>query len=88
MKVQSVVLLGEGTFHQYHGGVTTGGVDTGQREALIEAFREQYREIRGDRYRAPKTDPVYLGKLPDAAVPALQQSVHKRMEFMSREDRD
>jgi glycosyltransferase involved in cell wall biosynthesis len=62
--VQHVIIPGEGTFHQFHGGVTTGGEASDVRDAYIEACKEQYRELRGEDYSSPDTDPVYLGQLP------------------------
>ncbi len=62
--VQHVIIPGEGTFHQFHGGVTTGGEANDVRDAYIEACKEQYRKLRGEDYSSPDTDPVYLGQLP------------------------
>jgi glycosyltransferase involved in cell wall biosynthesis len=53
-----VTLLGEGTFHQVHGGVATNapdGTDLG--------FEAEYRRIRGDLYRRPEYHSLYLGRL-------------------------
>lgn len=58
-----VVLHGEGTFHQFHGGVTTGGEAAETRQKFITAILEQYKEIRGRKYEIPVTNVVYLGEL-------------------------
>lgn len=57
-----VVLLGEGTFHQYHGGIAT--------NASLEEFNgrwpqwaKQYHDLRGP-YRKAKADPTFVGRLP------------------------
>ncbi|MFT5709796.1 MAG: hypothetical protein ACI8QT_000483 [Halioglobus sp.] len=63
--VQHVIIPGEGTFHQFHGGVTTGGEASDVRDAYIETCKEQYRELRGEDYSGPDTDPIYLGQLPE-----------------------
>jgi hypothetical protein len=63
--VTHVVLAGEGTFHQFHGGVTTGGEAREVRDQFIEAIRAQYAQIRGQEYQSPNTNPVFLGQLPD-----------------------
>jgi hypothetical protein len=63
--VTHVVLAGEGTFHQFHGGVTTGGEAREVRDRFIEAIRQQYTRIRGREYESPNTSPVFLGQLPD-----------------------
>jgi len=62
-----VILLGEGTFHQYHGGVTTGGTSRVKRELLLDQFKEQYSAFRGGAYQCPETKPVFLGELPQKA---------------------
>jgi hypothetical protein len=62
--IQHVILPGEGTFHQIHGGVTTGGQEQTARAEYIEVSNRQYRQLRGADYENPLTDPVYLGKLP------------------------
>ena len=54
---QLVILLGEGTFHQVHGGVATNRQD----DEPIRRFQEEYRRIRGRDYVAPKTHPMFLG---------------------------
>jgi hypothetical protein len=67
-----VVLLGEGTFHQFHGGATTGGEDVEAREKLIETIKAEYQRLRGGTYKSPETDPIFLGELPREA----QKFVH------------
>lgn len=75
--VQHVIILGEGTFHQFHGGVTTGGEASDVRDAYIEACKEQYRELRGENYSSPDTDPMYLGQLPGQSQKFLHLSSSK-----------
>ena len=69
-----VVLAGEGSFHQYHGGITTGG-SAGDREALIREIAEQYQRIRGERYKAPRRRPMLFGSFPDPALRFLEESI-------------
>lgn len=52
-------LLGEGCFHQIHGGVTTGGAGAATR---YEALTAEYESIRGYAHSIPKNIPVLLGK--------------------------
>lgn len=66
------VTPGEGTFHQFHGGVTT-RYDEG-REELLAAFREQYAQIRGENYTMIDKPPTLLGAVPGWAMPALEFS--------------
>jgi hypothetical protein len=62
-----VTLLGEGTFHQVHGGVTTGST-----EDLNAAFHAEYLRVRGRRYDAPGYESVYLGTMPRTGSAALR----------------
>ena len=61
--VDAVQLIGEGSFHQLHGGVTT-SVSRKQRAAKIESFFAQYEQIRGDRDIITTNRFNYLGHLP------------------------
>ena len=51
-----VLLLGEATFHQFHGGVAT---NRPQREVV--AFRDEYIRIRGEDYERPAVAPAFWG---------------------------
>jgi hypothetical protein len=75
--VQHVIIPGEGTFHQFHGGVTTGGEESSVRTAYIEASKEQYRELRGEEYSSPLSHPIYLGQLPEQSQKFLHFSSGK-----------
>lgn len=66
------VLPGEGTFHQYHGGVTT--VVDADREAKLASFRAQYERIRGREFLMPERRPRLLGAVTGWAMPMLQYS--------------
>jgi hypothetical protein len=70
---QLIVLLGEGTFHQIHGGVSTNA--SLERAAVqYQAFLKQYRDIRGEDYR-PSTRPAeFFGKVPPQVIRFLQYS--------------
>ena len=64
--VTAVQLIGEGCFHQLHGGTTT-NVSTEDRDASIQKFLEQYREIRGDEDIITKKTFYFIGHLPTNA---------------------
>lgn len=78
--VEHVMLLGEGTFHQFHGGVTTGGEAREVRAQLIEEMKEQYEQIRGEPYQSPQTKPVYLGELPRQVLRFIHSSAEPLLE--------
>jgi hypothetical protein len=77
--VQHVVLPGEGTFHQFHGGVTTGGEPAAARTVFIEQIKQQYRELRGEEFASPQTHPVYLGEIHDEVLPFLHYSAERAL---------
>ena len=60
-----IVLLGEGVFHQIHGGVAT---NVKPEDHPRRKFREEYRRIRGCSHHRPKIEKViYVGEMPQAA---------------------
>jgi glycosyltransferase involved in cell wall biosynthesis len=61
--VMPVQLIGEGSFHQLHGGTTT-NVSAAERNARVEKFRREYAEIRGhDNFMTEKPF-HFMGHLP------------------------
>lgn len=70
-----IVLAGEGTFHQFHGGVTTAEVD--DREAMLETHRENLREVFGGPFRGTHREPLVLGTLPGQVQPFIGESAEK-----------
>lgn len=66
-ETELVVLLGEGSFHQLHGGVTTDNKDDSREETMIAHFA-QYTSLRGDPYSPPEKRAIFLGTVPDAAL--------------------
>lgn len=73
------VVPGEGSFHQFHGGVTTGGEPADVREDLLSQYRKQYEAIRGAPFRSPRVEPSFLGPLPAPALRFMQHSVTTAM---------
>jgi hypothetical protein len=57
-----VTLLGEGTFHQVHGGVATNAPG-----GIPKQFAAEYQAIRGRPYRQPAYETLYLGSIPASA---------------------
>ena len=73
---QLVILLGEGTFHQYHGGVAT-NVQLAEHPGL--RIQDEYAAIRGRYFAAPTTPAAYLGSLPPQALPFLAASAQQAL---------
>ena len=69
-----VVLLGEGTFHQIHGGAATSG------RFGWDEMHADYVALRSRDYVPPEPDALYLGRLPLAALGQLEVSVRLARE--------
>lgn len=69
-----VLLPGEGTFHQLHGGTTTGDPEI-DRDALLDEMRAEYERLRGAVHAPPRAAPILLGEIPADALPFLAHSV-------------
>lgn len=67
--VQLVVMLGEGTFHQVHGGVATSG------RLTRDEMRAEYEAIRGAPHRPPSNRPIFVGSVPPQYLPYIGTSV-------------
>jgi len=75
------ILPGEGTFHQFHGGVSTGMQHDKLKMTLLPEFHKQYREIRKKSFMASIKKAVYLGEISDYAQPFVALSSEK---FLNR----
>jgi glycosyltransferase involved in cell wall biosynthesis len=64
-----IMLLGEATFHQIHGGVATNNP-----APPWAVFHEEYVRIRGERFRKSARAPAYYGRLHPRAAKSLQYS--------------
>ena len=62
---QLVHILGEGTFHQIHGGVAT---NVPMAEHPKEKFAAEYCSIRNQSYSKPEQRPVFVGHMPTEAL--------------------
>lgn len=68
-----IVLAGEGSFHQLHGGATT-ELDKQARRDQLEQHYNRYASIRGEPYSAPQRRALYFGSFPDSAMKMVQHS--------------
>jgi glycosyltransferase involved in cell wall biosynthesis len=66
--VSLVVLPGEGTFHQVHGGAAT------SRRFGWDEMHADYEAIRGRPYRPPRNVPLYFGSIPPQALAHAERS--------------
>lgn len=67
-----IMLLGEATFHQVHGGIATNNPDPAP---LQKSYHEEYVRLRGRPYVRPTRRPLYYGSLPDAVRSSMQRSM-------------
>jgi cephalosporin hydroxylase len=54
-----VCLVGEATFHQYHGGTTT-NVDDAEKDVRVDAYEREYVQLRGERFASLKAHELRL----------------------------
>lgn len=78
--VQLVVLLGEGTFHQIHGGAATSG------RISWDDMHDEYVARRGRVYQPPRNNRLYVGTVPDAVLEHVEHSVKRARELPNESD--
>lgn len=69
-----VVLLGEGSFHQFHGGVAT---NAPRARRPVQPMLDEYLAIRGQPFEPPTGRPTLMGGLPSQALPWLADSLRR-----------
>jgi glycosyltransferase involved in cell wall biosynthesis len=69
--VELVVLLGEGTFHQFHGGAAT------SRRHSWETMHAEYRTITGFPHEPPRNAPLYIGHVRSAMLHLIERSARQ-----------
>jgi cephalosporin hydroxylase/glycosyltransferase involved in cell wall biosynthesis len=62
-----VSMLGEGSFHQIHGGTTTNESVVEARTSQLDAYRQRYADLRGRFLRGPGKPIHYVGSFSDAS---------------------
>jgi cephalosporin hydroxylase len=66
--VHIVSILGEGSFHQVHGGTTTNVADPSDRRATIVGYAQHFQELHGRPFRGPGKDIHFVGTMFPAAA--------------------
>jgi cephalosporin hydroxylase len=61
--VNVVTILGEGSFHQLHGGTTTNVSDPSDRRATISAYADHFEKMHGRPFRGPGKNLHYVGSM-------------------------
>lgn len=75
--VQLVELLGEGTFHQFHGGAST------SRRFTWEEMHAEYETHKGRPYRRPGNAPLFVGRAPRQVLPHIERSARLAIERLA-----
>jgi glycosyltransferase involved in cell wall biosynthesis len=75
-KSNLIILLGEGTFHQVHGGVST-NVSEEENLKKWHEFEKEYIEIRKTKYTRPGNVPEYIGHVRSEIFRFVESSVQK-----------
>ncbi len=76
-----VMLLGEGSFHQFHGGVAS---NAPMAQHPWNEFHAEYQRIRGRPFVRVPRRPFYFGQLPDEALGAAHASAQHGLELWQR----
>jgi cephalosporin hydroxylase len=71
-----VTILGEGSFHQVHGGTTTNAPDPEGRRAELARYGRHYEELRGRSIKGPTTPIHHVGSW---VVPVARRTRPRRM---------
>lgn len=70
-----ILLLGEATFHQVHGGVAANAL-----ESPWDQFHDEYVKIRGKDFKTPNRRPLLIGRAPEPALASIEWSAAHRQE--------
>ncbi len=79
---QLVVLLGEGTFHQIHGGAATSG------RVPWDAMHDEYVALRGRPWKPPENDRLYLGTVPPTVLPHVEHAAQRALDLLANRRRN
>ncbi|WP_158806738.1 glycosyltransferase family A protein [Beijerinckia sp. L45] len=71
-----VTLLGEGTFHQVHGGVATNAI-----KSINHLFFQEYEQLRGTPYAGPSYQSLYLGNVPTPVLASVATSAQSARAY-------
>jgi hypothetical protein len=75
--VELIVLLSEGTFHQFHGGAAT------TRRFSWDEMQSEYEAIAGVPHRPPANAPLHVGPVHPALLPLIERSARQAMNRLA-----
>jgi len=76
--IELIVLLGEATFHQYHGGAAT------SRRYTWDDMHSDYQAIRGEPHRPPSNRPLFLGPVAPPVLAYIERSARQAIDRIAR----
>jgi hypothetical protein len=79
--LQYVMLFGEASFHQFHGGVASNAPAT---QHPWEEFHAEYVRIHGKPFARVPRHPFFFGSLPNEALAAARASAHHGLEWWQK----
>lgn len=80
--VELVVLLGEGTFHQYHGGAAT------SRRHTWDEMHAEYAAVTGRPHEPPRNLPIFVGHAHRGVLPFVERSARQAINRLARQGED
>jgi hypothetical protein len=76
------ILPGEGSFHQYHGGVST--TERDDREASMLSPRDQLESYWNGKFKGLEREPILLGAVPAQAIDYLEYASERASKRFAR----
>lgn len=84
LTTELIILVGEGSFHQIHGGVSTNNSDGHLFQNNLASWKEQYKAIRGKEWEPSTKRPECWGYPHQGALHYLSYSVQRLMESQTK----
>jgi hypothetical protein len=79
--VELIVLLGEGTFHQFHGGAAT------SRRHTWDEMHADYEAIEGTAHRPPDNQPLYVGRARPPLLALIERSARQAINRLATHEK-
>jgi cephalosporin hydroxylase/GT2 family glycosyltransferase len=79
-------ILGEGTFHQFHGGTTTNVADETVRRGRVFSYREHFQDLRGRPLMGVDRPVHYVGRLATKAARRTRSRREAKLRFDAMRD--
>ena len=80
-----VILIGEGSFHQIHGGTTT-NVPPDEQKRRVAVYKDQYRELIGSDLKPIEKELYYFGHMPTFASKIHRKHPSKLLAEVGKSD--